>query len=197
MMRWIQWTSPLYLLPMLCGTAWAGVPSIEQVQHAAVRYIDCEPSTLRALERDARAYGALPEVQLEGSFDGDREMDLDAFDNVEGRSDAGGWQLSVELEWDLADLVTSYERIRTLSEQQRRMELRRKVLEDVTRCYFDRLRAVAEFELSPGLDPGARAALRLRIDELTAQLDAMTGGEFSRLAAADGDPTDLQPSSPK
>ena len=161
--------------------AQADEPPVEAVQQAAVAYIDCEPSALRALERDARSFGALPEIQLEGSFDGDRQTDLDPFENVEGRSDDAGWEVSVELEWDLADLVTSYERIRTLSEQQRRMELRRRVLEDVTRCYFDRLRTIAELDLTPDLDPATRAQLLLRIDELTAQLDAMTGGEFSRM----------------
>ena len=178
--RVVTWVATIVVIGALLP-ARAVEPSVGAVQQAAVRYIECEPSALRALERDARAFGALPEVQLSGSFDGDRQSDLDPFDNVEGQSNDTGWEVSVDLEWDLADLVTSYERIRTLSEQQRRMELRRRVLEDVTRCYFDRLRAIAEIELTPGLEPAARAQLRLRVDEITAQLDAMTGGEFSRM----------------
>jgi len=175
---WIAWWAAI-VAPV--AVASGGEPPIEAVQEAAVRYIDCAPAAIRALGRDARAFGALPDVQLEGSVDKDRQTDLDAFDQVEGLSDDAGWELSVELQWDLADLVTSYERIRTLSEQQRRMELRQRVLEDVTRCYYDRLRAVAELEMTPDLEPLEREQLRIRIDELTAHLDAMTGGEYREM----------------
>ena len=61
-----------------------GEPAIADVQRAAVRYVACDAETLAGLGRDSRAYGALPEVTLGGGLDGDRDVDVDPFDNVEG-----------------------------------------------------------------------------------------------------------------
>jgi len=89
------------------------------------------------------------------------------------------WEVSLDLEWDLGDLVMSYERIRVLAEQQRRVELRQEVLGEVTAVYFDRLRARARLELGPEMGEVDRALLRLEIGELTARLDGLTGGRFA------------------
>jgi hypothetical protein len=170
----------------------AGEPSIAAVQRAAVRYVECDAATLAEFERDSRAYGALPELSLGGGLDGDRDVDVDPFDNVEGAQDGRGWDLSVDLEWDLGDLVMSYERIRILSEQQDRMELRARVLEEVTQRYFERQRARAEFAADdPERDPAEATRLLLEIAEITAGLDALTGGEFSRLLEGRGGGEDV------
>ncbi len=165
----------------------AGEPSIAAVQRAAVRFVECDAATLARFERDSRAYGALPELTLGGGLDGDRDVDMDPFDNVEGAEDGRGWDLSLDLEWDLGDLVMSYERIRILSEQQDRMELRARVLEEVTLRYFERQRARAELGAGdPDRDPAEATRLLLEIAEITAGLDALTGGEFSRLLRGGG-----------
>ena len=156
-----------------------GEPTIEAVQQAAIEYAHCEPETMRRLLRDARAFGALPDVDFGGSIDGDDKQDLDPFDNVEGSSHDESWKVSLELEWDLGDLVMSYERIRVLAEQQRRVEQRQEVLEEVTAVYFDRLRTKAHLELGPTLEPTERALLKLQLQELTARLDGLTGGRFT------------------
>jgi hypothetical protein len=157
-----------------------GEPTIEQVQRAAVEHAGCTAGASTALQRDARAMGALPELTLSGDIDRDHGEDLDAFGNVEQSDDDAGWQVSLDLQWDLADLAMSYERIRVLAETQRRTELRARVLEAVTDAYYERLGARAELELAPPGDDLERLRLRLRIEQLTAELDAWTGGEFSR-----------------
>ena len=157
----------------------AGEPDILSVQAAAVRYVECTPDFFHRLQRDAQAFGALPDLSLRGQLDADRDQELDAFGNVEAVGEDRTWDLTVELEWDLADLVMSYERIRVLSEQQRRMELRARVLEDVTAAYFDRQRARARLEFEPDLGPDDRLRLQLALREATARLDALTGGAFT------------------
>lgn len=164
-----------------------GEPAIADVQRAAVRYVACDAETLAGLGRDSRAYGALPEVTLGGGLDGDRDVDVDPFDNVEGAQDGRGWDLTLDIEWDLGDLVMSYERIRVLSEQQDRMELRARVLEEVNRRYFDRQRVRAELAAAgPDHDPAEVTRLLLELAEISAGLDALTGGEFSRLSQGRG-----------
>ena len=48
-----------------------------------------------------------------------------------------------------------------------------------TRLYFQRRRLVAQLALDPPRDAVARADRENQIDELTAELDAVTGGLFS------------------
>jgi len=156
-------------------------PPIERVQRAAVEHAGCAPEVLDDLHRDARAFGALPELSLGGDLEHDQGQDLDPFENVEGSDTGRGWQLSLDLEWDLADLAMSYERIRVLAETQRRTELRARVLESVTGRYYERLAVKAQLEFDPPTDPVERVRLELEFERLTAELDGWTGGAFSRM----------------
>ena len=73
----------------------------------------------------------------------------------------------------------SSERIRVINEAQDIVKLRDKVLEDVTRLYFDRRRLQVEQLLSPAGDLRSQLKNELRLQELTANIDALTGGRFS------------------
>jgi len=158
-----------------------GEPSIDAVQRAAVEFARCDPATLGQLQRDSRAFGALPEISLGAGLDGDRDVDTDPFDNIEGTEDGRGWDISVDIEWDLADLVMSYERIRVLSEEADRVQLRARVVEEATHLYYQRQRLRARLTSEIDLEPLQRIELELDLRETTARLDAITGGEFSRL----------------
>jgi hypothetical protein len=58
------------------------------------------------------------------------------------------------------------------------------VLERVDRLYFERLRVRARAQaLLPQAEPAERTELWIRERELGAQLDAWSGGAFSRLLA--------------
>jgi hypothetical protein len=60
--------------------------------------------------------------------------------------------------------------------------LRDQVLERVNHLYFGRLRVLAQLEALPPGDAAKRAELELDAAQLAAQLDAWSGGVFSRLA---------------
>ena len=89
----------------------------------------------------------------------------------------------VTLKWKLDDLVMSSERIRVISEAQDVVKLRDKVLRQATQIFFDRRRLQVELLLSPPGDLRAQVEDEIRLMELTAELDALTGGQFSRAAA--------------
>jgi len=59
------------------------------------------------------------------------------------------------------------------------VELRDSILDDVTRSYFERRRLQVELITDPPTEPKAQLAKELRIQELTAILDGLTGGWFS------------------
>ncbi|MDP6933226.1 MAG: hypothetical protein QGG40_09940, partial [Myxococcota bacterium] len=85
----------------------------------------------------------------------------------------------VRLQWRLDKLIMSSERIRVINEAQDIAKLRDKVLDEVTRLYFDRRRLQVEMLLTPASDLQGRLRNELRLQELTANLDAYTGGAFS------------------
>ena len=66
------------------------------------------------------------------------------------------------------------------------VQLRQDLLEEVTRIYFERERLLAEFNGQPTSDPVLRKERSIRVEELTAYLDAMTGGWFSRQTSQNG-----------
>ena len=102
-------------------------------------------------------------------------------------ADQGQYQeYKVRLVWDLDKLVMSSERIRVINEAQDLVKLRDKVLSEVTRLYFERRRLQVERLLAPKADLMARVREELRLMELTANIDALTGGAFSAALTSSG-----------
>jgi hypothetical protein len=60
------------------------------------------------------------------------------------------------------------------------VQLRDDILDEVTKLYFERLRVKAELDNLAIEDRKKRFEKELRIAELTANLDALTGGYFSQ-----------------
>ena len=85
----------------------------------------------------------------------------------------------VRLEWRLDKLVMSSEQIRVINETGKANKMREKVLDEVTRLYFDRRRLQVENLLDPPSSLSDRIEMELRLQEMTANLDALTGGQFS------------------
>ena len=66
-----------------------------------------------------------------------------------------------------------------INEAQDVVKLRDKVLDEVTRLYFDRRRLQVELLLDPPTGLQDQLESELRLQESTANLDAFTGGAFS------------------
>ncbi|MEO0601786.1 MAG: hypothetical protein AAF211_10135, partial [Myxococcota bacterium] len=85
----------------------------------------------------------------------------------------------IRLDRDFADLVMSSERIRVLGEVQDLVALRDEVVAEVTTLYFDRRRLQVERALRGPADSPRVIDEALQLQELTARIDALTGGAFS------------------
>ncbi|MDP1852882.1 MAG: hypothetical protein Q8L26_01545 [Candidatus Omnitrophota bacterium] len=59
------------------------------------------------------------------------------------------------------------------------VELRDDILNEVTRLYYERRRLQAEIFLSPPDEPRIKIEKELRLQELTASIDGLTGGYLS------------------
>jgi hypothetical protein len=60
------------------------------------------------------------------------------------------------------------------------IELRGDILDEVTKLYFERLRVKMELDNLSIEDRKKRLEKELRLQELTASIDALTGGYFSQ-----------------
>jgi hypothetical protein len=93
----------------------------------------------------------------------------------EGRS--AGYDYGVSLTWNLDDLVYDNRELGISNEMEDLYKLRRAVILDVTRLYYDRLRVLTDLGLET--DPRKQILLELRLEELTADMDFFTDGRFS------------------
>jgi len=131
---------------------------------------DADRGRSRARERDesfvSGAYHTLRDR------DHDRSLDLAA---------------GLSLTWDFRDAAFEPESIDVSREARLVIALRDDVLDEVNQLYFERLSVVSRLSaptVSQGEAPPVdRAALELRLMQLTAGLDAWTGGGFSEQLA--------------
>lgn len=167
----------------------SGEPSAQRVQELAMDYTKTHPGLVEGWLSSSRTAYLLPKVnlkykkELDYSDTNKYEEDIDnPGDYVEydyqDRADNDD-EFEVKLEWRLDKLVISSERIRVINEAQDIVKLRDKVLEEVTRLYFDRRRLQVELLLDPPSALADQLESELRLQEATANLDAFTGGAFS------------------
>ena len=81
--------------------------------------------------------------------------------------------------WDLGQFIYSDDQTNIDVRSKLMVELRDQILDDVTRSYFERRRLQVELMTDPPSEPKGQLAKELRIQELTAILDGLTGGWFS------------------
>jgi hypothetical protein len=162
----------------------AGEPPIRDVQRWAADQARATPADSLTLVQRARQRAALPTIRLRGRFTDDRERDWDEVALLKGRSASNQYVAELWLEWDLAELSFGSEELRAYREGRELAELRQAVIQQATITYFDRRRVVVEQELDPGPREDAAAVARaaeraLRLQELDATLDGLTGGRWS------------------
>lgn len=86
----------------------------------------------------------------------------------------------LEADWDVSALIFNPDELRVADTVSRLVKVREQVLITVTKLYYERRRLQVEMVLRPPTDAAEQVKLQLRIDELTADIDALTGGWFSK-----------------
>lgn len=181
-----------------------GEPTVRQVQQWASNYANIDPERVKRWLTQSTTFATLPQLSLEFRLRNDFDQGFDYFDEVglDPRDPAGNYfpviqdadqgqtqEMKVKMVFDLDKLIMSSERIRVINEAQDIVKLRDQVLGEVTRLYFERRRLQAERLLAPKSDPLAVVKEELRLMELTANLDALTGGAFSAGLSRQSAPT--------
>jgi hypothetical protein len=164
-------------------------PPIEALRAASTALVLAEPARARSLVERARFAGWLPELRImvDRRFARTESVDLGSPTDVAALAPVGiGSNNDVRYQaratWDLSKLIFNSDEIGAQFQALRTADTRREIESLVIRLYFERRRLKAESSTADDLDmlPGSRR--ELRIAEIEAELDALTGGVFTRLA---------------
>lgn len=165
------------------ASAFSEEPTIHELQQAAIRYAEVQPEKITRWRRAAAARSVLPTVSFGLDHDAsvDDTVDEGTFPQKQvfpTKDRNRGWDVSVS--WDLADLIWDDAQTSIDVRSRLMVQLRDDILDELTRTYFERRRLQMELLLDPPQTTKDRLERELRLQELTADLDALTGGYFSR-----------------
>jgi hypothetical protein len=157
-------------------------PSVQEVLRMALRAArTLGPERTRELCRRARLAGLVPTVRLAAQRG--LQQDLSSSISIQAdrtnSSQGDDLQLEASLSFDLSRLVFASEEVRVLSVERWLLADRRRLIEEVTRLYFQRQRLVRERAAAAAPDPELDAG----IAETEALLDAFTEGGYGRARA--------------
>lgn len=152
-------------------------PTIQEVQQAALIYGEVvAPEQIKNLRRSARMAALLPDVSL----DYDRTIQEGGTGSHFGDFAIGPRAWGCSLSWDIGDLVFN-EQLRLIDSNTRlAVQLRDDILTEITRLYYERRKLQTENILTPPKNAQENLTRQLRLEELTANIDGLTGGFFSR-----------------
>jgi len=158
-------------------------PTVHELMAAAAREAELRPERLRSWMSRARLAALAPRVSIGIDRNIGRDESLDLSDGGRDLStdDALGWK--AEASWDLSRLVFSPDEMRVAREGFRLSELRQEVLDHVVRLYFERRRLQVQRTMvrrAGPEEPLAELDREVRIREIEANLDALSGGAMSR-----------------
>lgn len=167
---------------------YAGEPTVREVQDQAVTYANVHPEVVDSWRTRARVNALAPRLRTGGQGTVNRDLrtveQTGEADTLFKNDDNAG-RLTVETTWELDRLIFEPQEMNVAREAVRMANLRDRVLDEVTRRYFERRRLQIDIELSPPTDLNDRVKKELRLQELTADIDAATGGWFGdKLTAA-------------
>jgi len=160
-------------------------PSISEVQQAAIRYAEVSPEKIKWMRQAAANKAWLPKVTA--GLDGDvgRTIDLDRGGTsnpdfyIEGPKDKNrGWDITAT--WDLGDMIWNPSQTSIDVRSRLMVQLRNDILDEVDKLYFERRRLQIELAANPPKTEKQMALKDLRLQELTADIDSLTGGYFSQ-----------------
>ncbi|MCC6624220.1 MAG: hypothetical protein IT385_23415 [Deltaproteobacteria bacterium] len=172
--------------------SFASEPTVVEVQNAASSYARVNPGAYDSWLTEAQLANLLPRrVQARVRSTADEGKDLRTTSAATGSisdlvSEDDELQLELRLEWDLTRLVFNRDGIAAARQIERIVNQREDILTTVNKLYFARRQLQVELAIEPpsSLDRAVKA--QLRIQGLTADLDALTGGWFSKRLAAKG-----------
>lgn len=147
-------------------------PVVQQVQKMAIDYAEVGNQKIKDWRRKAAVKAMLPKLSF--------GYNSNVYGSYNGAFAVGPNDWDVSVSWDLADLVYNEAQTSIDTRSKLMVELRNDILSEVTRLYFERRKLQIEVYAAKDMSEKAAMDKNLRIMELTALLDRLTGGAFSK-----------------
>ncbi|MFL5306620.1 MAG: hypothetical protein ACJ8F1_15495 [Polyangia bacterium] len=164
-------------------------PPVAALRQAATALLGAEPDRARSAMARARLAGWLPELRVlvERKLGRTESVDLGSAANPTAVSPVGvdssnDVRYQARATWDLSKIVFNPDEIAVDGQALRAGDARREIEAVIIRLYFERRRLKVESLEADDWDMPSGFRRDLRIAEVEAELDALTGGAFTRLA---------------
>jgi hypothetical protein len=167
-------------------------PPAAEVVQLALEHFRVHPEMLDTLRARSHSRALMPLLASGYRFDDARgarasQQMISDPNNVAELSNDRSNSFSVGAVWDLRELVFNPAEVQVFG----LIGVQRDVMLEVTRTYYLRKQLLLQKIYEPPSDPLSLGTLELRVEELTAILDVLTGGGFSRrMAGAPAAPRD-------
>ena len=160
-------------------------PNAVRVHKAVMKFSNLKNGKIKRWQTESRLAALLPGFSFGRDFSKNNNVDIDRAGTNEpdkfilGPSDVDrGWDMDVS--WDLGDFIYSSNQASIDGREKLMVELRNDFLSEATRIYYERRRLQVEIVFSPAQSEEEYYDQILRLEELTALLDSMTGGWMSQ-----------------
>jgi len=160
-------------------------PSSRDIHNAVIRYADVSNGKIKRWHAESRLAMLVPKFTFNKSSSGHNTIDLDRGST----NDPDKYILGPEsfsnsayrtISWDLGDAIYSSAQTSIDSRGKLMVELRQDLLSEATRIYYERRRLQIDIVYEPSPSEQKHLDRLIRLDELTALLDAMTDGFLSK-----------------
>ncbi|HXU60209.1 MAG TPA: hypothetical protein VN962_00810 [Polyangia bacterium] len=169
--------------------AFADEPPLVALRQAAVALIMAEPERTQSMLTRARLAGWFPELRLlvERRLNRAESVDLGTAADPGSLAPVGidtdnDVRYQARASWDLGRIVFNPDEIAVEGQSLRAADARREIEALIIRLYFERRRLKLDSLGADDSDMPSGSRRDLRIAEIEAELDALTGGAFARLA---------------
>jgi len=158
-------------------------PELPALLRAALRRADADSEGADGWMRSVRWSAVLPVLKVTVEQDMERDESLDRYQDEPDRWGADtdkdlGFQASAQ--WNLPELIFNPDEVRVYSALANRASRREAVATVLVGYYFERRRLKVLTLVAPEQDAAKALERIIRIEELTALIDALTGGLLSR-----------------
>ncbi|MCM8775501.1 MAG: hypothetical protein NC930_04025 [Candidatus Omnitrophica bacterium] len=159
-------------------------PTVRELQDALIRYNNLAPGKIKRWHAESRLRSLIPTFSVSRDISNANNIDIDRGSTSDpdrfiiGPEDVDK-DLSLDLRWDLGDFIFNSNQTSIDSREKLMVELRNDLLSEITRIYYERRRVQIEIVFCPAFSEREHLEKLIRMDELTAHLDGMTGGSMS------------------
>ena len=156
-------------------------PTYREIQEVAIKYAEVHPEKIIKWRQAAKVNALFPRLSfgIDKDYDGNLHWDTAGVDTwlIGPDDESTGWDITCT--WDLGDLIWNPSQTSIDVRSKLMVQLRDDILDEITRLYFERRRLQVELVQNPPKNINEFLKKELRLQELTANIDAMTGGYLS------------------